>query len=100
MSVAMVQATAKAKDKPTKTAKKPAAEAAPGERCSTDKCKQPARAKGLCRKHYMGWRRGKVGKKHRYKACSKEGCRKPGVLAGRCEEHKKIGKASGEAAAA
>ena len=106
MSIAMAQATAK--DKQAKAApktagkatKKAAPAAAEGERCSVDKCKQTARAKGLCRKHYMGWRRGKVGNKHRYKVCSKEGCRKPGTIAGRCEEHKKVGKAAGEAAAA
>jgi hypothetical protein len=62
-----------------------------GERCSVDKCKQPIRAKGLCRKHYLAWRRGESGKKQRYNTCSKEGCRKPAVLAGRCEEHKKSG---------
>jgi hypothetical protein len=56
------------------------------------------RAKGYCRKHYLGWRRGKLGAKHRYKTCSKEGCRKKAVHAGRCEEHKKGG-AKGEAAA-
>jgi hypothetical protein len=60
-----------------------------GERCRVDKCKQPIRAKGYCRKHYIGWRRGVVGKKHHYNTCSKEGCRKPAVFAGRCEEHKK-----------
>jgi hypothetical protein len=39
------------------------------------------RAKGYCRKHYMSWRRGKIGKKQRYNICSKEGCRKPPSLA-------------------
>jgi hypothetical protein len=69
-----------------------------GDRCQVAKCKQPVRAKGYCRKHYLGWRRGDLGKKHRYKTCSKEGCRKPGTIAGRCEEHKK-GAAGAEAAA-
>ena len=75
-----------------KPAAKPAAktQAASGEeRCQVAKCKQPVRAKGYCRKHYLGWRRGDVGKKHRYNTCSKEGCRKKAVAAGRCEEHKK-----------
>jgi hypothetical protein len=57
--------------------------------CSVDKCKQPLRAKGYCRKHYAAWRRGKLGKKQRYNTCSKEGCRKPATLAGRCDEHAK-----------
>jgi hypothetical protein len=86
------QAATKAKGKAT-------AAAPEGERCSVDKCKQPVRAKGLCRKHYFGWRRGEIGKKHRYNTCSKEGCRKKAVAAGRCEEHKKGGAAEGAAAA-
>jgi len=63
--------------------------AAAGEKCRVEKCKQPVRAKGYCRKHYMAWRRGKVGGKHRYNLCSKEGCRKPAVAGGTCAEHKK-----------
>jgi hypothetical protein len=58
-------------------------------KCRAPKCKQAARAKGYCRKHYMGWRRGDVGAKHRYKICSKEACRKPSLPGGRCAEHKK-----------
>jgi hypothetical protein len=54
------------------------------ETCRADKCKQPVRAKGYCRKHYLGWRRGKVGAKHRYKICSKEACRKPREFGGLC----------------
>jgi hypothetical protein len=69
-----------------------------GPTCRVEKCKQPVRAKGYCRKHFIGWRRGKVGTKHAYKTCSKEGCRKPAVFAGRCEEHAKNKK--GEAASA
>jgi hypothetical protein len=85
------------------TAKKPVAakavksEEAGGEKCHAPKCKQPVRAKGYCRKHYIGWRRGKVGSKFRYKICSKEGCRKPAVLAGRCAEHKKGAEAAAPA---
>jgi hypothetical protein len=74
-----------AKKQPSKTTH--AAEGA--EKCCVEKCKQPVRAKGYCRKHYMAWRRGKVGTKHRYNTCSKEGCRKPAVAAGVCAEHKK-----------
>jgi hypothetical protein len=76
----------------------PAAKAASeGPTCKIAGCKQPVRAKGMCRKHFIGWRRGKVGDKHPYKICSKEGCRKPALLGGRCEEHSRSKK--GEAAA-
>jgi hypothetical protein len=68
------------KDEATKTA---------GPSCSMAKCQQAARAKGYCRKHYMGWRRGAVGTKHRYKICSKEACRKPRSRGSLCEEHQK-----------
>ena len=106
-------AAAKAADKPAKAAKpaekaaapaeKPAAEkpakaaaakpakkaAAPydGPPCRVEGCKQPVRAKGYCRKHYMAWRRGAVGDHHRYKICSKEACRKPRTKGGLCDEH-------------
>ena len=75
-------------------------ESAAGEKCRAEKCKQPVRAKGYCRKHYAAWRRGKIGKKQRYKICSKEGCRKPAVLGGMCAEHKKGAAAEGSAPAA
>jgi hypothetical protein len=87
------------------TAKKPTVvkavktEKAGSDKCRVAKCKQPVRAKGYCRKHYIGWRREKVGSRFRYKICSKEGCRKRAVLAGRCAEHKK-GAEAAEAAAA
>jgi hypothetical protein len=70
--------------------------------CRAPKCKQPVRAKGYCRKHYIAWRRGKVGAKHRYNICSKPDCRKPATTAGRCAEHVKGRKpaAGGEAAPA
>jgi hypothetical protein len=71
-----------------------------GEHCSMAKCKQPVRAKGLCRKHFIGWRRGKIGDKHRYNTCSKPECRKPAVRGGRCEEHVKGKAKGGEATAA
>ena len=83
-------AKAPGEKKPVRANVGKATPAAPeGERCSVDKCKQPARAKSLCRKHYMAWRRGEFGKKHRYNTCGKEGCRKPATVAGFCEEHKK-----------
>ena len=79
------------------------AKAAPeGPTCRVAKCTQPVRAKGYCRKHFMAWRRGKVGDKHAYKVCSKEACRKPAVFNGRCEEHtrsKKVAEAAAPAAA-
>ena len=65
----------------------PTPAAVEGPTCRADKCKQPVRAKGYCRKHFIAWRRADVGKKHRYKICSKEGCRKPRFLGGLCEEH-------------
>ena len=68
-------------------AAKPDAPAGDGPQCSAPKCKLAVRAKGFCRKHFMGWRRGEIGKKHRYKICSKEGCRKPRALGGLCAEH-------------
>jgi hypothetical protein len=82
------------------TARSKATAAAPeGERCGVEKCTQPIRAKGLCRKHYMGWRRGEdVGPAHRYKVCSKEGCRKKREYGGLCAEH--AGKAEAPAPAA
>jgi hypothetical protein len=58
-----------------------------GPTCRADKCKQPVRAKGYCRKHFMNWRRGSVGDHHRYKICSKEACRKPRTKGGLCDEH-------------
>jgi hypothetical protein len=71
------------------TARSKATPAAPeGERCRVEKCAQPVRAKGFCRKHYIGWRRGSdVGLAHRYKICSKEACRKPRTHGGFCDEH-------------
>ena len=80
------------------TARSKATPAAPeGARCSVEACKQPVRAKGMCRKHYLGWRRGDVGTAHRYKICSKEGCRKKREFGGLCAEH--AGKAAPESAA-
>jgi hypothetical protein len=70
-----------------------------GPKCREAKCKQPVRAKGYCRKHFIAWRRGEVGNKHQYKICSKEGCRKPRAHGGLCEEHSGKG-APAEGAAA
>jgi hypothetical protein len=58
-----------------------------GPSCRVEGCRQPVRAKGYCRKHYIGWRRAEVGEHHRYKICSKEGCRKPRTRGGLCDEH-------------
>ena len=86
-----------AAEKPAKAAKatasakaaKPKKAAAPydGPPCRVEGCKQPPRAKGYCRKHFMAWRRGSVGDHHRYKICSKEACRKPRTKGGLCDEH-------------
>jgi hypothetical protein len=88
------------KDKGKGKGKATAAAPSDGEHCQVAKCKQAVRAKGYCRKHFVAWRRGKIGEKHRYNTCSKPECRKPAVAGGRCAEHTK-GKApaSGEAAA-
>ena len=82
-------------------AAKPAKAAAPydGPPCRVEGCKQPVRAKGYCRKHFMAWRRGEVGDHHRYKICSKEGCRKPRTKGGLCDEHAGVA-APADAAAA
>ena len=65
--------------------------------CTADKCKQPLRAKGYCRKHFMAWRRGKLGAHHAYKTCSKESCRKPREFGGLCAEHAGKGQPAAEA---
>ena len=85
-------AAAKSADKPAKAAKAakaPKKAAAPydGPPCRVEGCKQPVRAKGYCRKHFISWRRGDVGDHHRYKICSKEGCRKPRTKGSLCDEH-------------
>ncbi|HVV53312.1 MAG TPA: hypothetical protein VHO06_26890 [Polyangia bacterium] len=70
-----------------------------GPTCRADKCKQPVRAKGYCRKHFIAWRRGEVGDHHRYKVCSKEACRKPRTKGGLCDEHAGVGAPAAEGAA-
>jgi len=55
--------------------------------CTAEKCSQPLRAKGYCRKHFLAWRREKLGVHHHYKVCSKEGCRKKREFGGLCAEH-------------
>ena len=69
------------------TAKAAAAVASKRGTCTAEKCALPLRAKGLCRKHFMAWRRGKLGTHHHYKICSKEACRKPREFGGLCAEH-------------
>ncbi|HEY6478125.1 MAG TPA: hypothetical protein VI456_16220 [Polyangia bacterium] len=68
-----------------------------GVTCRADKCKQPVRAKGYCRKHYIAWRRAAVGDHHRYKICSKEACRKPRTKGGLCDEHAGVASAAAPA---
>jgi hypothetical protein len=95
---AAAKAAAKpAGDKKPKTARSMATPpVTDGPTCKVEGCKQGVRAKGLCRKHFLGWRRGAVGDHHRYKVCSKEACRKPRAKGGLCAEHA----GTGEAAAA
>jgi hypothetical protein len=81
------KAEKKAKAEPKAAAKAEAAAGEAGASCRVEKCSQPVRAKGYCRKHFMAWRRGDVGDHHRYKVCSKEGCRKPRTKGGLCDEH-------------
>lgn len=76
----------------------PAAVSARGT-CTVEKCQLAMRAKGYCRKHFMSWRRGKLGAHHQYKICTKEACRKQRQYGSLCAEH--AGKAApAEAAAA
>jgi hypothetical protein len=92
------QAKPKKKAPAAASADAAAAPAEPAQACRAAKCKQAVRAKGYCRKHFIAWRRGEVGKKHRYKICSKEGCRKPRALGGLCDEHSGKGAAAAPAA--
>jgi len=55
--------------------------------CTAEKCSQPLRAKGYCRKHFLAWRREKLGAHHHYKICTKEGCRKKREFGSLCAEH-------------
>lgn len=87
------EASAKAKGKATPSVTDPALA------CRVEKCKQPVRAKGYCRKHFIAWRRGEAGDHHRYKVCSKEGCRKPRTRGGLCDEHAGVGAPAAEGAA-
>jgi hypothetical protein len=106
-------AAAKSADKPAKApkAEKPAKAAKPakekkaaapydGPPCRVEGCKQPLRAKGYCRKHFVAWRRGDVGDHHRYKICTKEGCRKPRTKGSLCDEHAGIAAPAAAAPAA
>jgi hypothetical protein len=70
-----------------------------GVACRAEKCKQPVRAKGYCRKHFIAWRRGEAGDHHRYKVCSKEACRKPRTKGGLCDEHAGVAAPAAEGAA-
>lgn len=90
---------AKAEGAPAKAAKAKAAEVSSRGPCTVEGCKQPLRAKGLCRKHFLAWRRGKVGAHHHYKICSKEACRKKREFGGLCAEHAGKGEPAAAAAA-
>lgn len=89
--------------KPKSPADAPAKDAAPAKvsvrgNCTAEKCQLPLRAKGFCRKHFMAWRRGKLGAHHQYKICTKEACRKQRAHGSLCAEHAGKG-APAEAAA-
>ena len=86
--------------KPAKAKGKKAAAEYTGPPCRVEGCKQPVRAKGYCRKHFVAWRRGDVGDHHRYKICSKEACRKPRTKGGLCDEHAGVAAPAGAAPAA
>ena len=75
------------KAKATKKTEAPAAVVATRGICTSEGCKHPLRAKGYCRKHFMAWRRGKLGAHHHYKTCSHEACRKKREFGGLCAEH-------------
>jgi hypothetical protein len=93
-------AKVKAAKGPVTTRSKATPAAPEGEQCRIEKCSQPVRAKGLCRKHYMGWRRGDLKGANRYKICSKEACRKPRAFGGFCAEHAGKAAPAGDAPAA
>lgn len=67
--------------------------------CTAEKCQRPLRAKGYCRKHFLAWRRGKLGAHHQYKICTKEACRKKREFGSLCAEHAGKGAAPDAAAA-
>ena len=86
------KADADAPSSKAKAARAPAVVSARG-MCTSANCKRPLRAKGYCRKHFLAWRRGKLGAHHQYKICSKEACRKPRQFGGLCAEHAGKGEA-------
>jgi len=92
-------ATADKAAKPKGKATPAASEATARGACTAPNCKQPLRAKGYCRKHFIAWRREKLGAHHHYKICSKEGCRKPREFGGLCAEHAGKGAPAAEGAA-
>lgn len=67
--------------------------------CTAEKCGRPLRAKGYCRKHFLAWRREKLGSHHHYKICTKEACRKKRAFGGLCAEHAGKGQPAAEGAA-
>jgi hypothetical protein len=98
----MAETKSEAKSPKAKAEKKPAA-AKPAKAaaaatvskrgtCTAEKCTRALRAKGYCRKHFLAWRRAKLGAHHHYKICSKEACRKKRELGGLCAEHAGKGK--------
>jgi hypothetical protein len=96
-STTAAAAPAKAVAQKAKTTDAPVAVVAPRGICVSEGCKHPLRAKGYCRKHFLAWRRGKLGAHHHYKTCSHEACRKKREFGGLCAEH--AGKTDAGAAA-
>ncbi len=58
------------------------------QKCSTEGCKRPYRAKGYCDFHFKKWRNGELPHSP-YKTCLESGCRKPRQASGRCVDHEK-----------
>lgn len=61
-------------------------------KCSVEGCDRQARAKGMCRKHYMSFYRtgDPISKKPKYSdedICSVNGCNKKTVVKGMCRSH-------------
>lgn len=63
--------------------------------CKAAGCEKDVEAKGYCHRHYLDWRKGKMGKP-RHRSCNEAGCGKASTRRGLCPEHyaKKFSKAA------